>query len=292
MSHDHSRWSADDQRGAMNLVTPAVTLAALQSVGTGRMYDLSHDIRPGHPMMAPAQSPFVMSLLATADSVRRLGTENDLGAFTERVEMGMHTGTHIDALGHITIGDEMYNGLRYREHTSGYGLERLGIEHMPPLVTRGVCLDLAQLDDGEFLEGGRVIARADLERMLDAVEVELAPGDAVFLRTGWGRHFMVDNERYVSAEPGIDVEAAEWLTGQDICAIGCDNMAVEVMPNPNPRRVLPVHHHALVEAGVHLVENLVLDELAAERVVTFCLLLLPLKYAGATASPVRPVAIV
>jgi kynurenine formamidase len=293
---NRSRWGEDDQQGAMNLVTRDVTLKALKGVETGRMYDLSHDLRAGHPMMAPAQSPFVMSMMATADGVRRMtglmGAKNDIGAFTERVELCMHTGTHIDALGHITIGEEMFNGFHYREHTSSFGLERLGIEQMPPLITRGVCLDMSGLDGGELLEGGRVITRHELERALEDAGVELQPGDALLYRTGWGRHFMQDNDLYVRTEPGIDVEAAAWLTSREVCAIGSDNMAVEVMPNPDPQLFLPVHQHALVEAGVHLIENLVLDGLARDAVTTFCLILLPVKFAGATASPVRPVALV
>lgn len=291
MADNRARWGDDDQRGAMNLVTQDVTLAALKGVESGQMYDLSHDVRPGHPMMAPAQSPFVMGMMATPDAIRRMGTKNDLGAFTERVEMCMHTATHIDALGHITIGDEMFNHFPYRENASGYGLARLGIEQMPPLITRGVCVDVSGLDDGELLEGGRVITKPEIERALETAEVELKPGDAFFYRTGWGRHFMQDNALYASTEPGIDVEAARWLTSQDVCAIGADNMAVEVMPNPDPLTVLPVHQHTLVEAGVHLIENLVLDALAGDGVTTFCLLLLPVKFAGATASPVRPVAV-
>ena len=292
---NHSRWGEDDQQGAMNLVTRDVRLKALKGIETGQLYDLSHDLRAGHPMMAPAQSPFVMSMMATADGARRMagmmGATNDLGAFTERVELCMHTGTHIDALGHITIGDEMFNGFHYRDHTSGFGLERLGIEKMPPLITRGVCVDLSGLDGGEHLDGGRSITRHELEQALEDAEVELEAGDALLYRTGWGRHFMENNELYVRTEPGIDVEAAHWLTSHDVCAIGSDNMAVEVMPNPDPQLFLPVHQHTLVEAGVHLIENLVLDGLARDGVTTFCLILLPVKFTGATASPVRPVAL-
>jgi kynurenine formamidase len=102
---------------------------------------------------------------------------------------------------------------------------------------------------------------------------------------------MKDNQKYISTEPGIDVEAAQWLTGQKVSVIGCDNMGVEVLPYPEKGKMLPVHQHTLVEAGVHLIENLVLDELMRQNVTTFCFIMLPIKFTGATASPVRPIAV-
>ena len=93
-------------------------------------------------------------------------------------------------------------------------------------------------------------------------------------------------------EPGIDVAAARWLTRRDVVAIGCDNMAVEVLPNPDRFLMMPVHQHVLAEAGVYLIENLALDEIASERLTRFCFILLATKYKGATGCPVRPVALV
>ena len=104
---------------------------------------------------------------------------------------------------------------------------------------------------------------------------------------------MRDNDRYVAGEPGIDEHAARWLTDRGVVAIAADNMAVEVVPNPaHPRLILPVHQHALAEAGVYLIENLKLDELSASGAAEFCFVLLATKFKGATGSPVRPVAMV
>ena len=114
----------------------------------------------------------------------------------------------------------------------------------------------------------------------------------MLIRTGWGRFFGTDNARYVAGEPGIDMAAARWLTSRDVVAIGCDNMAVEVLPNPDRFLMMPVHQHVLAEAGVYLIENLALDEIASERLTTFCFILLATKYKGATGCPVRPVALI
>jgi len=244
--HDHSawpfpsRWGADDQVGAGNLLTVERRLAALHSVNDGKLYDLSHEIGQNAPFMLPNQTPFLLSMWASwRNSInrrRRAGATNDAGSNVERAEMTMHVGTHIDALGHFSIGDRLYNGISAAEAVTDWGLDKLGIEHAPPMICRGLLLDLAGFDGGQFLDAGRPISPDDLKRAADAQGVAIAPGDIVLIRTGWGRFFGVENPRYVTGEPGIDVPAAQWLTRQDVVAIGADNMAVEVMPNPDPQQ--------------------------------------------------------
>jgi len=294
--HDHSRWGTGDQIGAGNLLTVERRLAALRSVQSGRVYDLSHEISADAPYLLPNQTPYLLSIWASfRDSIKRrraAGAQNDAGTNLERVEMTMHVGTHIDALGHFSIGDRLYNGNSAAEVVTDWGLDRLGIEHAPPMIARGVLLDVAGLDGGPFLEAGRAVSPDDLQRAADAAGVAVEAGDIVLIRTGWGRFFGTDNPRYVAGEPGIDVPAARWLTSRDVVAIGCDSMAVEVLPNPDRNLMMPVHQHVLAEAGVYLIENLALEELAAERVHSFCFILLATKFKGATGCPVRPVALV
>ena len=128
---------------------------------------------------------------------------------------------------------------------------------------------------------------------MTATGIELRAGDVVCLNTGWGRFFMTDNDRYVAGEPGLDLAAAQWLTERDVVAIGVDNMAVEVLPGTDhPEIVMPVHQHCLIDAGVYLIENLVMDSLIRDSISSFCFILLPVKFKGATGSPVRPVALI
>jgi kynurenine formamidase len=294
--HDHSRWGAADQIGAANLLTVEKRLTALNSVHEGRVYDVSHEIGAGAPFMAPNQTPFLLSIWASwRDSIKRrrlLGATNDAGANVERIEMTAHVGTHIDALGHFSKGDRLYNGLSAADIVTDWGLARLGIEHAPPMITRGILLDVAEMDGGQHLNPGRAIVPDELARAADAAGVAIEPGDIVLIRTGWGRYFGVDNARYLQGEPGIDLPGARWLIERGVVAIGCDNMAVEVLPNPNHGLAMPVHQHALAEAGVYLIENLALEELARDRLGSFCFILLATKFRGATGSPIRPVALV
>ena len=301
MIHNHGKWGcacwgADDQIGAANLITTEKRLAALRLAATGKLYDLAHTTGADAPYMRPNQPPFLLMMWSTwRDAIRRrraIGMGNDAGSNVERVEMTMHVGTHIDALGHVSKGDMLYNGNPAADTLGDWGLNRLGIEHAPPMITRGVLLDVAGIDGGEYLLPGRAVTPGDLEAAAARAGVVIEPGDIVLVRTGWGRHFGIDNARYLEGEPGIDVPAARWLTERGVTAIGSDNMAVEVLPNPDHSLALPVHQHALAEAGVYLIENLALDDIARDGVTTFCLMVIAPKIRGATGAPVRPVAVV
>ena len=264
-AHDHSRWGRNDQIGAGNFLSVEKRLSALRSVVTGQIFDLSHEIAMNAPFMMPNQTPYLMSLWTNwRDSMRRrraLGATNEVGVNIERMEMTAHVGTHIDALGHFSIGDRLYNGVNAAEAVTDWGLDRLGVEHVPPMVTRGLLLDVAGLDGGGHLEAGRAVTTDDLARAADRAKLAIEPGDVVLIRTGWGKFYGVDNPRYVAGEPGIDAEGARWLSRQGVVAVGCDNMAVEVLPNPDqPAMSMPVHQHLLVEAGVYIIENLALEE--------------------------------
>lgn len=278
------------------MLNEQTTLAALARIKQGRIIDLSHVIETGAPRIPPNQTPYLITSGATSRNTIRhrakLGATNEAGSNLERIELTTHVGTHIDALGHFTIGDRMFDAGSADELVGDYGLERLGVEHIPPIITRGVCIDVSTLDGGDLLESGRVVTAGELQAWCERTGTDIQKGDAVFINTGWGRFFMSDNDKYVAGEPGLDVEAARWLTGQDVVVIGADNMAVEVLPSADhPNSIMPVHQHCLVEAGVNLIENIVLDELVAEGILTFCFIVLPVKFKGATGSPVRPIAV-
>ncbi len=291
--HSHAQWGDADQIGAANLLTVEKRLAALGSVRHGRIYDVSHEIYMGAPYMAPNQTPFLMSIFGSwRDTIKRrrkLGATNDAGSNLERIEMTAHVGTHIDALGHFSDGEMLYNNNVAADVVTDWGLDRLGIEHAPPMITRAVLFDVA---GAAPLAAGQTVTRDDLRRAADAGGFAVESGDIALIRTGWGRLFGVDNAHYVQGEPGIDVAAAKWLIDQGIVAIGADNMAVEVLPNPTEGLVLPVHQFALAGCGVYLIENLALEELAKDRIHAACFILLATKIRGATAAPVRPIVMV
>lgn len=165
----------------------------------------------------------------------------------------------------------------------------------PPLGPRswggGVLIDVAGLKGVDMLPDTYEITAEDLEQALQKQNLQLQPGDAVIINTGWGKLWAKDNARYVKSCPGIGIAAAEWLVKQDPMIVGSDNWPVEVAPNPDPQLSLPVHQLMLVVNGIHLLENMKLDDLAAKRVWEFAFVMQPLKMQGFSGSIVAPVAI-
>ncbi|MDF1855731.1 cyclase family protein [Pseudooceanicola sp.] len=290
MHHDHSHWDFQAGQGASAHLTPEKTLAALALVSQGQIHDISQQIYYGAPCMGPNQSPFLMSIFANwRDTIRRrraTGHRNEMGTNLERIEMTMHTGTHVDALGHVSTGSRMFGGRSAEDEVTSWGLETLGAEQIPPMITRGILFDVG---GAEGLNTGDLVTAADLERAAGRGGFQVEPGDVALIRTGWGRHYETDNARYLQGEPGIGVEAAAWLIEQGVVAIGADNMAVEVLPGTDPEVIMPVHQLALVEHGVWLIENLALEGVVRDGLATACFAMLSPKIRGATGAPVRPV---
>ncbi|HEX3991846.1 MAG TPA: cyclase family protein, partial [Acetobacteraceae bacterium] len=182
MIHDHAKWGPGDQVGAGNLLTVEKRLAALASVKQGRVYDVSHEIFMGAPYMAPNQTPFLMSIWGSwRDTIKRrrkMGATNDAGTNLERIEMTAHVGTHIDALGHFSKGDMLYNGNCAADVVTDWGLDRLGIENAPPMITRGLLFDVAGADGGQHLNPGRTVTPDDLKRAADVGGFVVQPGES------------------------------------------------------------------------------------------------------------------
>jgi kynurenine formamidase len=205
-------------------------------------------------------------------------------------EMGQ-VGTQFDGFAHQTHEDSLYNCLKLDDIATRSGFTKLGIEKVGALITRGVLVDVAALKGVEMLPDAYEITPADLQQALERQKLTLQPGDAVLIHTGWGRLWAKDNARYVKSCPGIGIAAATWLAKQDPMLVGSDNWPVEVGPNPDPQLSLPVHQFMLVVSGIHLLENMKLDELASKRVHEFAFIVQPLKMQGFTGSTVAPIAI-
>lgn len=175
--HDHSQWATGDQLGAGNHLTPEKRLESLALVRRGRLFDLSQTIEAGAPRFEPVQSPYVLigapSWQGSLRRRRQSGATNDAGVNLDRIEMTTHVGTHIDALGHFTSGANMYGGLNANEVVTDFGLLKLGIEQAPPIVSRGLLIDVSALDGGEFLESGRAIGTEDIEQCLATNELSI-----------------------------------------------------------------------------------------------------------------------
>jgi len=281
-----SKWGVGDEWGAANHMKPVSVLSATRLIRTGEVIELGHVLRAGMPIQATRRFDLhtKRTFMNTASNQR--GSNEELVT----TELGQ-VGTQFDAFPHQSHGDSLYNCFKISEISTRTGFTKLGVEKVGTLMTRGVLIDVAGLKGVDTLSDTYEITVQDLQQALQKQNLTLRPGDAVIINTGWGRLWGKENARYMKGNPGIGVAAAEWLVKQDPMLVGADNGPVEVSPNPDREISLPGHQIFLVVNGIHLLENLKLDELAAKRVHEFAFVMQPLKMQGGTGSTVAPVAI-
>jgi kynurenine formamidase len=281
-----SKWGAGDERGSGNHMKPASVLRATQLIRTGEVIELGHVLNDKMPFSGTRRFDVHLKRTLMNPSSNRRGSNEEIVVS----EIGQ-VGTQFDGFAHQTHEDSHYNCFKTGDISTRSGFTRLGVEKVGMLMTRGVLIDVAGLKGVETLPDTYEITVKDLQDALNRQNVRLVPGDAVVINTGWNRLWAKENARYMKTCPGVGVAAAEWLAKQDPMLIGADNWPVEVAPNPDPQLSLPVHQLALVVNGLHLLENLKLDELAAKKVYEFAFVMQPLKAQGFTGSTVAPVAI-
>ncbi len=258
----------------------------LKELGSARVFDLEQPRyagAPSHPAHAPGFNYFLHRQHAPGAAEARTGASGI-------VVMPEHSGTHIDALAHQAENLTLHGGVHVdaRVQTST-GFKVLGIESMEPIVSRGVLLDVAGDDR---LPSEYAITVDDLEKAQRNGGVRVHEGDVVLVRTGYGALWAKPAE-YLHAA-GVSAAGSRWLIERRARAVGADNVAFDVMSAPADPELgvtLPGHILLLVRAGIPIIENLNLEELAAANVHEFAFVCLPLKMRGATGSPIRPIAI-
>ena len=276
-----SPFGPDDQTGATNRVTPAVTKAAAAEIQTGAVTSMSNVLVDGIPLFGTRFSKTILSSFAITPGAE-FGN-NKLTYMEDTYLSQSHVGTHIDGVGHIGIQDCYYNQTPIGKYVTQNYLKRLGLENLKSFATRGVILDMVKVfqNAGKLksnpacrtpcLDGGTVITVPDLQAGLKMYNVTLREADAVFLHTGWEDLFLqwpAQNATYNKNEPGIGEAAAEWLASQKVILVGADTWAVEVIPGEEESIAFPVHKTMITDNGIHLVENVRTDLIAAEAAKT------------------------
>jgi kynurenine formamidase len=314
-------WAQGDERGMANQIGPATyqRCAWHMQQPAAKVYELSH-VRSNTMPLSPFAGPYQVKPKATS-GIPGTGHVFNSEQLNENAEPGQQ-GTQMDALGHfgsfrqpwdgkseLPAKDAVYYGGFTQQDvkpTPDSPLLKLGMDKVPPIITSAVLLDAKAWKKGAMKDGELVTAR-DIEGMLKAQGLArrgVLPGDVVYVRTGWSDHWRdPDTEKFYYAKaPGLAFDAAQWLAQKRIVLIALDTPFVDTVPEgmlmgkagpaPGTPPGLPfgVHHHMLSQAGIHLVENAKLDELAADRVWTSCTMILPLREQGAAGSAIRPVA--
>jgi kynurenine formamidase len=253
-----------------------------------RVYDLEQPRYFGAPTFASHAPGLIYSLHRRHEP----GTGERRTSASGMVYMTEHSGTHIDALCHQAEQMTLYGGqeVNPRVQTSA-GFTTLGVETIPPLLARGILLDVARYRGVERIEAGHPISRDELQASAQRQGVSIGEGDIVLVRTGNGALWH-DAPAYLQAG-GMQADASAWLAALHVQAVGADNVAWDEvgMVDPELQVSLPGHLILLVHHGIYILENLYLEELAHDQCYTFTCIVLPLKIRGATGSPVRPVAI-
>src|ERR1700741_2635947 len=272
-----SPFGPDDQTGATNRVTPAVTKAAAAEIQTGNVISMSYNLVDCVPLFGTRFTKTILTSFAMVPGAEY--GKNKLSYMEDTYLSQSHVGTHIDGLGHIGIQDCYYNQVSMGKYVTQNYLKKLGLEKIKTFATRGVIVDLVKVfqQAGKLktnpacktpcLDGGTVITEADIQAGLKMYNVTLREGDAVFLHTGWGdlfKQYPARNADYNKSEPGIGKSAAEWLAAQKVVLVGADTWAVEVIPSEDTTEAFPVHAILLTNNGIHIVENVRTDLIAAQ----------------------------
>ncbi len=281
------------------LPIPHITPEMLALVRTGTVYSLAVVYAEGIPVPGPMVPYTLTPRLRHGD----LADITPASAAAEAITMAAHTGTHIDALCHIGehqnpagqpdpdgevqlyAGDNQF--VPARQHVTYQGQTHLSIAEMPPIVTRAVLLDVAAHKGMDVLPDSYSITADDIHSTLAAQNTSITPGTAVLIRTGFHQHLRAGRPAYSHAIAGLGLEAAQLLFTHGMILAGADNMTVEASPPPDH----PVHRFLLVHHGVTHLENLYLEELGAQHIYEFLLIVTPLRLQGATGSWVHPIAL-
>ncbi len=307
-------WGPQDEVGALNEQTDASRLAALRLARSGKVYDLgvTYD-RSSYKW--PGHSPGEIISFRTPEGVKRQGDipplVNDNPSRTAwhscALFMNDNVATQIDGLGHATEGDDdhWYNGFAEKDWGGNWGPRKCDAAKIPPIVARGVLVDMAGFKGVDALPSNYAISVPDVQAALAKQGTALAPGDVVFFRTGtlryWGETGSDHAKLGTHDSAGITLEVAKWLVEeQGTMMIGSDTSGCEYGPRPEDTKAyrekyksfMPVHNYLLIRQGVHIGEFHNLEELARDKAYEFCYVALVNKIKGSTAGfTLRPIAV-
>jgi kynurenine formamidase len=293
-----SPFGPEDQIGMLNLLSGESRAAIFAEADASKLFDLSVEYHVGMPSFSMFGDPtFQLWMSHTPngsvhDDPIGVGPEQNrlVGWSADSMAMFVHTGTHIDSLNHFGYCGEIWNNFNEKDHLGSRHWTKCGAEKIPPIIARGILIDVPSAHGMEVLPDSYGIGSDDLRMTLDRQGTELRPGDVVQIRTGRMQAWP-DRDKYLPAEPGITREGAEYLAEAGAIVIGADNIALEQMPSADPENHHGVHTYLLAEAGVPIMEVVDLEELAAEQVYEYAFIGNCMPIRGATGAPMRPLAL-
>jgi kynurenine formamidase len=292
------RWGVDDQRGTLNLITPAVVKRGIAAARQGRTLSLAIPFDETGPQWDNVHMPERTNpeLRTHTVNVAFTGDTRDFTTSDDSFRMGSQAVTHWDAIAHVGYDGKLYNDVPSGVVRAERGAGKLGIEHYGSVVTRGILLDIPRVLGLDHFDDNHAISGDELEAAASAAGIVVEAGDALLVRTGQ-MHFLRagDRQRYSMPSPGLSTKSIEWLHDHDVAAVATDTMTFECYPCEDPAVFMPVHMIQLRDMGMAQGQNWHLDDLAADCAADgqfdFLLVAPPLPLTGAVGAPVVPVAI-
>jgi kynurenine formamidase len=285
-----SKFGPADELGSANYLTPALALEAAKLVKTGKTYSLGITVNTSTPAYPPRTCSIYIVQPGQQGSADGLGptktTYND-----DILNCWTGIGTQLDGLGHIGVGNTYYNGNKWQDFANISGLKKLGADKVPPIVTRGVLLDMAAYYGVDVVKEGTAFNKAEIEGAARKQGVEIRQGDVVIFHTGWLSLIDKDPKRFGSVEPGLGREGARYLVSKNVVAVGADTWGLEAIPFEKDAGVFEVHQILLPMSGTYILENLNTAELVKDKAWEFMFVLGQNKYEGSVQSMINPVAI-
>jgi kynurenine formamidase len=283
-----SKWGPADEIGAANYMTPELVLKAASLVKTGKTYALGIPVDSKTPAYPPRSFKITIVQPGQAGSPGigpNKATYND-----DIIDTWVGIGSQIDGLGHLGVEHVYYNGNKLGDFADPTGLKKLGIEKVPPIVTRGVLLDMAAYYNTDIVKEGTAFNVKEIDDAAKKQGVEIRQGDVVIFHTGWLGLIGKDDKRYSAGEPGIGVEGAKYLTSKGVVAVGADTWAVETIPFES-NNVFEVHQILLAMNGTYILENMDTAALARDKGYEFLFVLGQPRWRGGVQSMINPIAI-
>ena len=301
-------WGKEDELGSLNALTDESRAAALKLAKTGETFDLGQTYSR-ESFKWPGHSPGEIITFRSPDGIARMKDKDAMPDAINADKVNWHSAaifisdnvaTQIDGLAHITAGDDFhwYNGFKESEWGGDWGPRKCDANTIPPIVARGILIDVAAFKNVDALPSHTAITQKDLEEALARQNVSIEPGDVVLVRTGAGRYWGevgADHTKIAEFDSaGPDLAATRWLVEeQGAIMVGSDTSGYEVNP-PSQKSAtpIPVHRYLLVDQGVHLGELHNLEGLSKAKAYVFCYIALVNKIKGAAAGfTLRPIAL-
>lgn len=285
-----SKWGAADEIGAANLVTPASVMQAIKLVKQGKTHPLGIVIDSNTPAFPP-RSLSLEVVQPNQQGGKRLWAYN--GSYNDDlIQAWLGIGPQIDGLGHLGQDGVYYNCNEEKDFAGITGLKKLGTHNIPPIVARGVLINMAKHFGVTSMEAGKFFTAADIQAAAKAQKVEIREGDVVLFHTGWTDTYMASEpKKWVSGEPGTSEDAAVYLASKNVIAVGADTWGVDVVPPEKEGRPFIGHVTLLKENGIYILETMNTGQLAKDNVGEFLFVLGQARIRGTVQMIINPVAI-